>query len=230
MRFVKRGEAVSLLFAVSILASTASGQSLTFDALPDSTILVTQYPGITFVNTAVLSAGITLNEFEFPAHSGTNVASDNGGPVTITFGSPVQSVSGYFTYSVPLTLQAFDASNNLVASAASWYSNNQALSGTPGSQPGEPIAVNAPVNIATVVITGAAGGASFTMDDLTLSLFTQCDLSQAGTASVADAQRVINEASGATTPTHDLNQDGFVNVVDVQIVIDAALTLGCSAR
>ncbi len=34
--------------------------------IPDSAILTSQFPGLTFPNTIVLSAGISLNEFEAP--------------------------------------------------------------------------------------------------------------------------------------------------------------------
>ena len=68
------------------------------------------------------------------------------------------------------------------------------------------------------------------MDDMTVSLYGQCDITQAGAASVADVQHIINEALGIMPATDDLNQDGAVNVVDVQIEIDAALNLGCAAK
>ena len=107
----------------------AANITVTFEGLADSTVLATQYSGLTFSNAIILSAGISLNEFEFPLHSGSNVASDNGGPITISFASPVESVSGYFTYGVSLTIQAFDGSNNLLASAVSRFSSNEALLG-----------------------------------------------------------------------------------------------------
>jgi len=223
--------ALPLLLAAAVPGSLdAANTTVTFEGLPDSTVLATQYPGLTFSNTIILSAGITLNEFEFPPHSGSNVASDNAGPITITFASPVESVSGYFTYSVPLTIQAFDASNNLLASAVSRFSSNEALSGVAGRVAGEPLAVNASANIAKIVITGAASGTSFTMDDMTISPFSQCDPTQAGTANVAGVQRIINEALGGVTATDDLNQDGVLDAVDIQIEINAALSLGCAAR
>jgi hypothetical protein len=40
---------------------------------------------------------------------------------------------------------------------------------------------------------------------------------------------MINEALGAATPVNDVNGDHAVNVVDVQITIDAVLTLQCLA-
>jgi hypothetical protein len=41
---------------------------------------------------------------------------------------------------------------------------------------------------------------------------------------------ILNEALGATSPADDLNGDGAVNAVDVQIVINAALGNGCVAK
>jgi hypothetical protein len=41
---------------------------------------------------------------------------------------------------------------------------------------------------------------------------------------------MINEALGVMSATHDLNGDGMVNVVDIQIVINAALSLGCAVN
>jgi hypothetical protein len=39
---------------------------------------------------------------------------------------------------------------------------------------------------------------------------------------------MVNEVSGMSTKANDLNNDGVVNAVDIQIVINAALGLGCS--
>jgi hypothetical protein len=46
---------------------------------------------------------------------------------------------------------------------------------------------------------------------------------------VADVQQLISEILGPAAPANDLNHDGVVNVLDVQIVINAALGLGCAA-
>jgi hypothetical protein len=45
--------------------------------------------------------------------------------------------------------------------------------------------------------------------------------------SVTDVQAILNEALGIAAAVHDLNQDGTVNVVDVQYVAMAALGQGC---
>jgi hypothetical protein len=155
---------------VFILAARfAAGGSITldFEGFPDGTILTTQYSGLTFTNAIVLTAGISLNEFEFPPHSGVSVASDNNGPITIDFGSPITSFSGYFTYVERLTLAGFDAADTEVASAASVYSSNDALFGDPGSSPNELIQISYAAGMSSVTITGDPNGGSFVMDDIT---------------------------------------------------------------
>lgn len=160
-----------LRFALGLLVCfqirSAQAATIFFDDLNDGDSVTTQYPGLTFTNTVVLTAGIFLNEFEFPPVSGTNVASDDGGPITITFDSPVLSFSGYFTYAVPLTLTAFDSGNNQVGITVSFYSSNLALSGDAGSGPNEYLVVNFAGGFSSLTIAGDALGGSFTMDDVT---------------------------------------------------------------
>lgn len=224
--WICRGLLFCLLVA-SVGPVCAQSGALTFEGYLDGAILTNQYIGATFSNAIILRAGITLNEFEFPP-LGTNVASDNGGPMTITFTWPVRGFGGYFTYGVPLTMQALGSSNNVVASQSSPYSNNEALAGASGSQPNELLQVTSGASIYKVVITGGAQGSSFTLDNAIV--LTKCDLNLDGSTNVTDAQRLVNEALGITQATDDLNADGVVNVVDFQILIDAALGMGCVAR
>ncbi len=158
--------ALSLAF---VGMTDAASVTLDFEGFPDSAILTTQYLGVTFTNAIILTAGISLNEFEFPPHSGVNVVSDNGGPMTIDFSSPITSFSGYFTYLEPLTLDGFNAANSLVANAVSVYSTNDALYGDPGSSPNEFIQLSFTGSISSVTITGDPAGGSFVMDDATYS-------------------------------------------------------------
>ena len=141
--------------------------TLDFEGFSDSTSLTTQYPGVTFSNATVITAGITLNEFEFPPHSGTNVVFDDGGPMSIRFASPVLSFGGYFTYAEPLTLAGFDAASTGVASAISLFSSNLALSGDFGSSPNEFLSISFASGISSVTITGDPAGGSFVLDDAT---------------------------------------------------------------
>ena len=143
-----------------------AGAIVDFEGLPDGTILSTQYPGLTFSNAIILTAGISLNEFEFPPFSGFNVASDNGGPITIPFASPITTFGGYFTHLGPLTLRAFDIANAQVGLTLSLFSNNLALSGDPGSAPNELLQLFAG-GISSITITGDPAGGSFTLDNAT---------------------------------------------------------------
>jgi len=97
--------------------------------------------------------------------SGTVVVIDDGGPLGIVFGSPVASVAGFFTYLVPLTMMAYDASGSPLGAVVSSFASNSALSGDPGSHPNELLALSFP-GIASVAITGDPAGGSFTLDDL----------------------------------------------------------------
>ncbi|HSR70124.1 MAG TPA: dockerin type I domain-containing protein [Acidobacteriota bacterium] len=54
-----------------------------------------------------------------------------------------------------------------------------------------------------------------------------CDINDDGGVDVADVQSMINEALQSAPPTCDLNQDGAINVADIQAVINAALGGGC---
>jgi hypothetical protein len=139
---------------------------LSFDQFTDGDILTNQIPGVSFSNAIVLSAGFSLDELEFPPRSNPNVISDNGGPLSIMFATPVSSFSGYFTYLSPLTLQGFDAGNGLIVSTTSSFGSNLALSGDPGSSPNEFLQLNSATPIADVLITGDPNGGSFVVDDI----------------------------------------------------------------
>ena len=144
-------------------------------AIADSTPITTQFPGLAFINTTVITAGISLNEFELPPHSGQNVAFDDGGPISISFATPTSFFSGYFTYYEPLTLAAFDAANNEVVSATSAFSINVACDpgpvclGNPGSSPNEFLSLTYTPGIVNVTITADPAGSSFVMDDVTFA-------------------------------------------------------------
>lgn len=153
---------ICLLMPVLLRADTIT---IDFESLSDGTAVTNQFPGLVFSNTTVLTAGISLNEFEFPPHSGSNVVFDDGGPIEIRFLSPVLSFGGYFTYLAPLTLTAFDALANQVASANSVYSSNLNLSGDPGSSANEFLQVSFADGISLVSIAADPSGASFTLDD-----------------------------------------------------------------
>jgi len=154
---------LTMTFAFPVVATTTD-----FEGFADSTALTNQIAGLTFADSTVITAGLSLNEFEFPPHSGSNVVFDDGGPMHIVFDSLQASVGGFFTYSAPLELVAFDSSNNLLGSVASAFSSNLALSGDPGSAPNEFLSM-AFGGIKSVTITGNLSGSSFALDDLTFT-------------------------------------------------------------
>ncbi len=161
-----------LLWSATLLLTLAlppSAQAepivIDFENLGDLESLTTQYPGVAFSNAVALTAGLSLNEFDFPPRSGTTAVSDDFGPMTISFATPVENFGGFFTYVSPLTITAFDAGNNIVATATSLYASNLALD--PGSVPNEFVGIAFAGGISSVLIAGDALGGSFVMDDMT---------------------------------------------------------------
>jgi hypothetical protein len=59
--------------------------------------------------------------------------------------------------------------------------------------------------------------------------FSTCDVNHTGSTGVGDVQTMVNEALGAAQPNNDLNSDGVVNIVDIEIDVQAALTSVCVA-
>lgn len=150
------------LFSLSVTATTVD-----FEAFDDGTVLSSEIAGLTFSNAVVLSSTGSLPT-AVPPRSGTNVAVDLLGPVTLTYGISQLFFSGYFTYAEPITLTAFDSADNIVATATSAFSSNLAVGGDPGSTPNELLTV-AGGSIARVLIQGSTAGSSFAMDDINFS-------------------------------------------------------------
>jgi thermitase len=57
---------------------------------------------------------------------------------------------------------------------------------------------------------------------------TSLGCSVSGGTSVSEVQQMINEALGVSSGVNDLNGDGVVNVVDVQVLANYVLGLGCT--
>lgn len=55
-----------------------------------------------------------------------------------------------------------------------------------------------------------------------------CNVTNSASPGIADIQHVIDEALGARSPIDDMNFDGAVNLIDAQIVANAAANLGCN--
>ena len=149
--------------------ASAHADVITFEDLPDAYFfnagdqnIGNYYPGITFSPDVT---GLSVSRFGgydssgFPPHSGDVVIWDAADPtITIDFASAIQSFGIWYTSYDPLTLQAFDASDNLLGTVIG-DPNTDATTGTTSfislSNPG----------IAEVDLTSTAG--LFTLDDLT---------------------------------------------------------------
>lgn len=147
----------------------AQAAMIDFEGLTDGQSVTTQYPNVTFQNATVLTAGLSLNEFETPPFSGTNVVFDDGGPIQINFLSPVTSVGGFFSYSSGLTFLAYDAAGVQVAAVSSAFNSNLSQSGDVGSMPNEFLQVANAGGIYSASILGNPAGGSFVLDDLSYS-------------------------------------------------------------
>jgi len=158
------------------LAATSAVQAAPivqdFESFSDGDIVGSSLAGVTFIsNGTVLAAGISLNEFEFPPRSGTNVVFEGGGGITgaiiITFTTPVNSVGAFLTYTSTITLAAYDASFGFLGSVTSLFGSNTTTTGDPGSSPNELLEITSAAGISFVAFNGSPAGGSFVLDDLT---------------------------------------------------------------
>lgn len=166
-----RSRRIALLVACLTAGPCFSASVIDFDSLGDGETVTNQFAamGVNFQGVRALSAGLSLNEFEFPPRSDFNVITDESGPILITFSLPQSMVLAYFTYTQAITIRAFDAASADLGSVSSQAgcASNLALSGTAGCLPNQLITLSGLGNISRVMISGAPNGGSFTLDDLT---------------------------------------------------------------
>jgi hypothetical protein len=160
---LRRACAAAMIATLAPLCACAA--PVDFEGFLDGESLTGQISGLTFTNATVLQAGVSLNDANFPPHSGINVVVDAGGPMSILFNNSISSFSAFFTYVSQLTMRAYDANGAVVDTATSLFNVNYAGSGTPGSSPNEAIAVDFASGIRRIEILGDIGGDSFVMDD-----------------------------------------------------------------
>ena len=108
--------AANLSYALSVSVTTIS-----FDGLPDKIAVGDTYAssGIHFAHGIALTAGVSLNEIQFPPHSGTGVLADDGSTIVVTFDSAASAISAYFAHLNQLTFTAFDAGGGLLGTYSS---------------------------------------------------------------------------------------------------------------
>jgi hypothetical protein len=105
----------TLLISVAVIAASmlpliSCATTIDFEGLADSTLVGNSYSGlgIHFNHAVALVSGVSLNELDFPPHSGSVAVGDDGSPIFISFNSPVNQISAWFAHSEELTFTSFD--------------------------------------------------------------------------------------------------------------------------
>jgi sugar lactone lactonase YvrE len=114
-----------------------------------------------------------------------------------------------------------DGSTQNLTGQATWASTATAVSTITGA--GKAAGVKVGASVISAMLASASGSTTLTVTPL-----GPCDVTQQGLYTVVDAQAIINEALGLAPALNDFNGDKVVNVVDIQIVINAILNLGCT--
>jgi hypothetical protein len=155
---------LSVLVAVVLCATRAQAAPIVidFESLDEFSDVGNMIPGLSFSNATVLTAGTSLNEFDFPPLSGSNVVFDTGGPMRVDILGGAYAVGGFFTYVAPLTLTAYDAANNFLGIVTSLALENY---GSSGGSPNEWLQFASTTAISYVLFSGLSDGGSFTLDD-----------------------------------------------------------------
>jgi uncharacterized repeat protein (TIGR01451 family) len=83
------------------------------------------------------------------------------------------------------------------------------------------------VNNASVMATNAASALASATTSVQCGS-SACAVTGDQLTSVADVQRIVNEALGVAAAKDDLDSDGVINVADIEIVINSALGRGCT--
>lgn len=170
---------LTALFVLVAPVRAAPATTLDFESLLDGDVLTEQYAGLgvhVVGGGVALVAGNSLNEIQFPPHSGVTVLADGAGPLEFRFDTPIDDFAAYFTYLAPLSLNAYDGSGAVVASAISNFGANLAAdpavpgsAGDPGSAPNDLLSLAYAAGFTRVVLAGAPDGASFVLDDVRFS-------------------------------------------------------------
>jgi len=163
-----------ILFAMVVVLATATPvraavSVIDFEGLADNEVVTEQFAGqnVHFSaplagQTTAVQAGLSLNEVEFPPHSGVTVVLSDIGTIEVVFDALQASVAGFFNHASSITLTAFGALDDVVDTETS-SGQNDGLGGTPNVF----IETSAATGIRRLTIVGPSD--AFTLDDLTFS-------------------------------------------------------------
>lgn len=213
----------------------ASGAS----AVLSSSTALTNAQGVASVNA---TANLTLGNYVVTASAGTlnaqfSLINTLGAPATVTATGGTPQSTGVGLPFMPLQATVKDVNGNPLAGilvifsapssgAGATLSPASALTGSNGVG-----SVTATANqtvgsySVTAAVNGLAGSASYSLTNLP---YSPCDVNRDHHTDILDVQKVISEALGNASAIDDLNYDQKVDVVEIQIIINAVLKLGCA--
>jgi hypothetical protein len=173
------------------------------------------------------------------SHTGSFNAGQIGATYSVTVSNPPAAGGGATNAPVTVTETVPTGMTLQSMAGTGWMCSNPGTctrsDPLPSGQSYQPITVT--VNVATttqtsltnaVSVQGGGAISAANASDVT-SIVNKCDIDQTGTIGVTEVQEMINQLLGLIKAANDLNGDGVVNVVDVQFVIEAALTQSCQA-
>ncbi|HEX3748450.1 MAG TPA: hypothetical protein VHW09_31200 [Bryobacteraceae bacterium] len=152
-------------------------------------------------------------------------------PMTLTFNA---NYGGPVTAAQPVNVTSTSGAVNFsVTSDSSWLSAAM----TTGTTPQTLNVTATPGTLSPGTYNGnltLISGSNTSMVSVTFNIAgvagSPCDVNQDGHINIVDVQKMVNEALGLAGAGNDLTSDGILNLVDVQIDVNAALNLGCSAH
>lgn len=150
---------IILFIGISLVfSSPVSAVLIDFEDLPDLTSVDDFYAslGIHFQSAISLTAGFSLNEFDYPPSSGLIAIGDDNAPIMISFDTPAENIFANFTYGSQLTFSAYDDLGTLIGSYVNPTSSNL------GSTEFIPLSF---ANVSSLEIAGVVNN-SYIMDDL----------------------------------------------------------------
>jgi uncharacterized repeat protein (TIGR01451 family) len=203
--------------------ATVSGGGSPLPGTGDLTVVSAATPELTIVSehtgrfvTGQTIATYTLivsNRASAPATSGTVTVTD-----TLPTGLTLGSLGGTGWSCVPSTYTCTRA--DILNPGSSYPPITVTVS----------VASSAPAHVTNLASVSLGALASAGASDLTSITEIKCAVNGDLNTDVTAVQYLINEALGLFTANDDLNKDGTVNLVDVQIEMNAALNLGCRAQ
>jgi uncharacterized repeat protein (TIGR01451 family) len=215
---------------------TATSQPIGITVGPDSEIWFAEYNGNKIGRTVAPGPVVPVLSVT-STHSGNFMPGQMGATYSVTVtnatGAAVTSSTVTVTETLPtgLTLASMAGPGWTCPSGGSTCTRSDAL---PASTSYPPIVVTANVTatqpeqvVNQVILTAASLPAAKATDLTTIGAYSPCDVTQAGTTTVVDIQLMINQALGLAALANDLNGDGRVDIVDVEIVIIGVFGLGC---